>query len=461
MKSLTTTLLLILVIAACAHGDPYQGRGFRYDRAGWVYVHLEGTPQQIGYQHGYLLASEIEDALRMYRFFVQRNSGKDWAFYRAAAWRLFWPKLDREYQEEISGIAQGLRARGKNIDTTDITALNGWTELAWYYIPDLNERMKKAKNKGAGDHCSAFIATGSYTTDGKIVMAHNSWIDYIIGEWWNIILDIVPQRGNRILMDSFPGLIHSGDDFVETSAGILYTETTIGGFKGYDEKGIPEFQRARKAAQYARSIDDFVRIMKQGNNGGYANSWLVGDIKANEIACLDLGLKHVGLWRTHDGIFYGSNFPTDDKLTAEETSYDPTDTSASNTARKLRWQQVGDAKKGKIDANAAKGFLADHYNEANLTPGACLRTLCGHGETDAHGIPEYGWGPYYPVGAVQGKVTTAALAKKLKLWARMGHPCGVDFLAAPFFKKHPEYRWQKPFLHDMKGHPWTLFAAGR
>ena len=26
------------------------------------------------------------------------------------------------------------------------------------------------------DHCSAFIATGSATRDGKVVMAHNSWL---------------------------------------------------------------------------------------------------------------------------------------------------------------------------------------------------------------------------------------------------------------------------------------------
>ena len=31
---------------------------------GWTYVHLEGQPADIGFQHGYLLASEIDDMLR-------------------------------------------------------------------------------------------------------------------------------------------------------------------------------------------------------------------------------------------------------------------------------------------------------------------------------------------------------------------------------------------------------------
>ena len=61
--------------------------------------------------------------------------------------------------------------------------------------------------------------------------------------------------------------------------------------------------------QYSESVDDFARIMEQGNNGGYANAWLVGDRKNNEIARLELGLKNVILERTKDGYFVGSNFP--------------------------------------------------------------------------------------------------------------------------------------------------------
>ena len=85
-------------------------------------------------------------------------------------------------------------------------------------------------------------------------------------------------------MDGFPGLIHSGDDFGVNDAGLVITETTISGFEGWDSNGIPEFVRARKALQYAESIDDFERIMREGNNGGYANGWLVADISTNEIA---------------------------------------------------------------------------------------------------------------------------------------------------------------------------------
>ena len=72
---------------------------------------------------------------------------------------------------------------------------------------------------------------------------------------------------------------------------------------------IPEFVRARKAMQYSASIDDFARIMKEGNNGGYANTWLVADSKNNEIASLELGLKHVTLRADQGRLLRGLEFP--------------------------------------------------------------------------------------------------------------------------------------------------------
>ena len=31
------------------------------ERGGWIQVHLEGSPAEIGFQHGYLLEPEIQD----------------------------------------------------------------------------------------------------------------------------------------------------------------------------------------------------------------------------------------------------------------------------------------------------------------------------------------------------------------------------------------------------------------
>jgi hypothetical protein len=447
---------------AVAAADARLAGSSREERGGWIFVHLQGAPRDIGYQHGWHLAAEIDDVLKTLSFYFEKTTGRKWAFFREAAERMFWPKLDPEYKEEIEGIAEGVKARKPDTayDRIDLTALSGWIELAWYYVPYLDAKAKP----GAGDnkapgYCSAFIATGSATKDGRIVMAHNNWTEYILGERWNAVLDIVPAKGNRILMDAMPGSVHSGDDFVVNGAGLVYTETTISQFKGFKEDGTPEFVRARRAAQYGVTIDDFIHIMTADNNGGYANDWLIGDLNANEIARLELGLKNHPVWRTKDGWYIGSNFPLDPKLIAEETTFDVKKTDQSVYGRKARWEKLIAENKGMIDAEKAMAFMGDHLDALTGKPGSNANTLCGHAENDPKGIPEFSWAPYYPGGAVSAKATTADLARELKLWGRMGHPCGEDFIVADFVKARPEWAWQVPSLKDMKGNPWTLFEG--
>jgi hypothetical protein len=313
----------------------------RLQQNGWTFVHLQGTPAEIGFQHGYLLAPEIEDALKVTIFEQTRDNKKDWQFFREAAQNMMWPHIEQEYREELQGIADGANGHGVKLDIWDVVALNAFPEWPYYVKQyDKQHGIQSPPSVTAPDHCSAFVATGSYTHDGKIVIAHNDWTNYMDGERWTIIFDIVPTKGKRILMDGFPGLIHSGDDFGVNSAGIIIAETTISQFSGYDPAGIPEFVRARKAMQYSASIDDFARIMKEGNNGGYANDWLVADIKNNEIASLELGLKNVTLERKTDGYFVGSNFPINQKLAREETDFDMHDMGSSANARHARWDQL-------------------------------------------------------------------------------------------------------------------------
>ena len=163
------------------------------------------------------------------------------------------------------------------------------------------------------------------TTDGGIVLAHNTMARYVDAQW-NVIRDIQPAKGHHILMQDGPGWIHRGTDFFTTDAGLVGAETTIGGFKGFDERGTAEFGRIRRATQKClvhRRVG--APIIRRGNNGGYANAWLLGDIHTKEIARLELGLKYVGLEKKKDGYFVGSNVAEDRKILRLETSRDETD----------------------------------------------------------------------------------------------------------------------------------------
>jgi hypothetical protein len=437
-------------------------KAYRFERAGWVYVHLQGSPSAIGYQHGFLLAPEIAAAFRAVQLSTAHSTQRDWEFYRKAAREMLWPKIDAEYQAELTGIAEGLKARGMNMDVDDVVALNAFEELPYYYVPWLDQRDKRAAAPPilAPGNCSAFVATGSYTRGGQIVMAHNAWTSYLLGEHWRIVFDIMPEKGHRIFMDGFPGVIASDDDFGVNSAGLMITETTISQFRGWNPEGRAEFVRARQAMQYASSIDDYVRIMLDGNNGGYANDWLLGDRKTGEIARFELGLKHHSVERTKDGYFVGSNFASDPRVLRDETDFDPNHPASSPNARRARWEQLMEENKGKIDVTMAEGFLSDHYDSFAKKDEPNERSLCGHLEFSPRGEAVWGDPPFAAVGAVQGKVTDSRLTRAMSFRARYGHPCGNDFRVDPYLAAHPEFNWQKGVLTDMIAGPWTLFRSG-
>lgn len=440
-----------------------SGAGYRFDRSGWKFVHLEGTPAEIGFQHGQLLATEIADLINVMKVETRHDTHREWNFYREAGRKMLWPHIDPEYQQEMEGIARGASSKGVKLDVWDIVALNGAIELPSYYVPWLNNRehaMNAPVIRPEG-HCSAFIATGSYTKGGKIVVAHNNWSSYADGERWTVMFDIKPEHGHRMLMDGEPGVITSQDDFGVTDAGLMITETTITQFVGWNPDGKPEFVRSRKAMQYAGSIDEYVSIIKEGNNGGYANDWMIGDRKTGEIAYLELGLKNTPLWRTKDGYFVSSNFARDPALIKDETDgFDPNNPANSWNARHVTWERKIAANKGQIDTTLAEEFLANHDDSYTGRTRPSARTLCGHTDVDAHGVPEWGDAPFDPEGAVTGKVTDSGLAANLSMIGRAGHPCGEDFIAAPFLAAHPEFAYLKPILKDMKAGPWTQFSAG-
>ena len=459
--ALSTIVLLACPPANCAATPTSELRGgaFRLPKEnGWTYVHLQGTPHEIGFQNGYLLASEIDDMLKVVILEAEHDYKKPWSFFRDAAQNMMWPHIEQEYREELQGIADGATSHGVKIDRWDVVGLNAIAEWSYYNKQYDKDHGIKTASPTVPEHCSAFVATGSYTKDGKAVIAHNNWSAYLEGERWTIIYDIVPARGYRMLMDGLPGVIHSGDDFVVNSAGMAITETTISHFFGYDISSIPEFVRARKAAQYAASIDDFTRIMKNGNNGGYANTWLVADTRKNEIGRLELGLKNVTLERTTDGYFVGSNFPINEKLIREETDFDPKDLGQSSLSRRARWEQLMAENKGKIDVSAAQRFLADHYDTIEKKEDADERTLDGHIDLSPRGSS--GWvGPYATAGAVQNKAADASMIANMTFTAAAGHACGSNFKAADHLSAHPEYDWQKPLQRDMSAYPWTSFSV--
>lgn len=465
------TVLVVCALAAILSSGSCHGRMFNgceeqatgqtaavERRDGWLILRLSGTPYEIGHAHGAALAPEIDDAIKENMLAENHADGDEpamtWTWARQACKDVIEPKLPDDIRAELQGITDGVREHGYSYDFTDIVAYNAILDLE-YYLPVWRKSQGQEVPFNAPQRCSAFIATGSATADCRIVAAHNTWSSYRDGQRTNVILDITPQRGHRFVMDALPGLVHSSTDWFINDAGIIITETTIGDYEGFDTKGVPEFARARLAAQFSGSIDDVDRLLRHDSNGAYANTWLIGDIKTNEIAKLELGLKNTVLHRSSQGAFFGANYPEDGKLIAEECPDFKYDVNDGTEVRRARWAAVIAEHQGKIDAEIAKAMMADTVDARTGARGATGCTLCGRGDLapNRNGVVSSS-------GAVNAKVTTAALAKDLRFWARMGFPDGSTFDAKAYLDglgKNDE--WQRGVLKDIPSQPWMMYEG--
>lgn len=466
MKSRAALAVAALVVAlapvrearAAGPADPRLATAWRYDRGGWIHLRIEGPPRQRGFQHGFLLAPEIGEALAAYRatWAYETATGWPWLVGRVAAFMT--PKVDPEDLAEIDGLVEGLAAAGVSTSRDEMVAYNAMPELSWYWWPVEKKKLGGEPVRPKKQSCSAFIATGRMTKDGGIVLGHNTMFSYAHA-MARVVLDIAPASGHRILMQAEPGWIHSGTDFFLNDAGLVGAETTIGDFDGFDEGGIPEFVRMRRATQDAGSIDEWVAIMRAGNNGGYANAWLVGDVKTNEIARFEEGLKNIGFERTRDGFYVGSNVAENLKILRFETTRKETDIRLSSVARRVRWRQLMAENAGRIDLERAKAFEGDHWDPylGRMNPSG--RSLCGHFELDPQtfGGPE---DPYSPEGTFDAKVVDSAMARRMSFLGKWGSGCDIPFDADRFLAEHPQFIHLKGLLKSRPVEPWTVFRAG-
>ncbi len=394
------------------------GPGYRYPKAGWIYVHIEGEPYDRGYQHGYLLAREIEQYIdRCAAQLDVKSRASAWDNGRTSANALFLRGFDQEILQEMKGIADGAAAagakyNGRAVDLIDIVTLNTITELG-----ELNSAMPvtptgleglglhrpvepKPGTDGSNDHCSAFAACGKATKDGKMVIGHVTWWPETLAEQTNIMLDVQPTTGHRVLMQSYPGGIQSGTDWYQNDLGVVLTETTIEQ-SPFNVQGTPVAYRARKSIQYGDSIDKVAELLKTRNNGLYTNEWIIGDARTNEIAMLELGTYKTRLYRSSkddwfggtEGFYWGCNNAKDLDVRLEyvpDPHGAPRDVPYVPAIRDVKWQQMYREQKGSIDESFA--FLA--FRSAPLVSASTM----------------------------DAKVTTSEMASQMMTWALFGKP---------------------------------------
>ncbi len=454
-----TGLLLLsfsdMASATIVTGQPAPYGGFSWEKEGFRYIQVVGTPDEIGYQHGSLLADLVPISISAYAHATERSYGTDWGQVRIMG-MTYWVNVPEDQRQEIDGIARGAAENGATnpmgdlVDRWDILALNSiwdiWWRMdlpgnPWWWLPfDTDLPLYEPRTP---HHCSAFVATGDATADGGFVLGQSLWMPYFLSPAHAIFIDIIPNNGHRIFMEVTAGMIWSGTEYYTNSAGMVIAETTLG-TGPYQWLGTPSFVRLRKAVQYADSIDSFKDIMLEDTNGAYCGDYLLADTKTNEVAILELGSYEWELKRTKNGFLPSCNYPWDPEVAKEMGAVQGWDHGCY--PRWVRLEQLRDRDYGNITVYKGMEYLGDHYDTVEEKINPCSHTLCGHVE-NASG---------YPHGSLDGKVTNRSMAQRMEIWARFGHSCGEPFIVEDHAREHPEYAFDD--LVDIIPRPYASFA---
>ncbi len=131
--------------------DPRLQKAYRFEQGGWIYrpsrrIALKRwLPARLS-----LVRRRSRTPSRPSSCSIPTRAQRDWEFYRTTARQMLWPHIDAEYQQELQGIADGVKAHGIDLDVYDIVALNAFEEVPDYYVPWLNKQTKAARQSEVG-----------------------------------------------------------------------------------------------------------------------------------------------------------------------------------------------------------------------------------------------------------------------------------------------------------------------
>ena len=204
------------VSAACCLLSPsaWAARVERID--GVTVVHLEGSPYEIGRQHGEALRHEVRDGvanvLRYFRSYLKipliRSLAVNW--WLDVAWHEALPHIPKDYLEELRGLADG----------------SGVPLQELYRLHALPDRTYS---------CSSFAAWGQATAGGRMIHLRN--LDWNMGagiQRYAVVFVVHPQGKHAFVNVGWAGFIGvlSGVNDAQISVAQIGAETTDATFRG-------------------------------------------------------------------------------------------------------------------------------------------------------------------------------------------------------------------------------------
>ena len=250
-----------------------EGAGKLYQVGEHLVCVMEGTPEEMGYQHGRLLASHAKHVMQegyLEKALWGRGYTREYVNTQSARMEKHFPP---EYIAEMKGLVKGLQAGGFEEANYEDVRLGVTQSELLHFDP----------NSPPG--CSNFACWGKWTEGGRLLHGRN--LDWNIkGDAQDdaVVLVWRPEGGIPFMMMGWAGGIGSVTGM--NAKGITIGEmTSVSPDSTFD--GLPLLLIMRRILQEAETLDEAVAIMQKGPRTTGWN-FVIGDGKIPDGRALEV-----------------------------------------------------------------------------------------------------------------------------------------------------------------------------
>lgn len=347
-KMMYSYIAALLLVAACAAhaAEPAatSGKGWREDVDGVRVVHLQGTPREIGLQHGVLLKNEIHFLLDYFineekKFF---GAGVDVMERNAPRLEKFIPA---DLLEEMHGIAEGA-----GVPYQHILWANTFLDVV------------SAIWSGVAPSCSNFAVLGSHSGTGQIVHGRNlDWSSNAKLAAANTVFVIKPDNGIAFVSLSWPGM-------AGTLTGMNAQKISMGEMTSISDEatldGTPFMIHLRILLQNADTLDKAYEILETlPRTTGY--NAVVTDGKIDDGFLAEMNASRIFRKGPENGMLIRTNHylhPGMQKTQKKIHAILGSEKKKETFYRFERLTQLLTNNAGKVNPELAMAFLGDKYN---------------------------------------------------------------------------------------------------
>lgn len=249
-------------------------------------VVMEGTPEEMGFQHGRLLAKKIHHVIKE-GYMAKALWGRGYTpEYVAAQSDRMEKHFPESVKEEIHGIVKGLKAAGvDDLEYADVRI--GVTQAEILHFPADKPPQS----------CSNFAVWGKWTTDGRLLHGRNLDWDIKGGAQEDaVVLVWRPKGGSPFMMPGWAGGVGSVSGM--SARGITIGEMTLPSPDATFD-GLPLFLQMRLVLEKAATLDEAVKMFQEyPRTTGW--NFILGDGKAPDGRALETDAKYCNVFTPMD-----------------------------------------------------------------------------------------------------------------------------------------------------------------